>query len=689
MSLLILSQLRCCRSRFTIKNGYGLTSKTQQQQLQQQRFLSDQNAGDETSVIQQHQQRHGLGQTVILVQQGIEVQELPFILRRVGQNEIISLCSNEREVKNLHKDSKESRTSGFQFDTNTVEKRTPNVGINPVIDPENIIKFMEKCETSESLLEIIEEVLTLEFDQETLVFALDKLIRINSLNGLKTLELSNSIYQKLIETFCKRCDTQELLNLLDQLRSRLFMNQTIHKVCDELLLRSSDGCLSIIEICESIERFAECKRFDGAEKFWSGISDQDNSITEQNITFVYQVLERLKVSRRMVLGILDRKIIDVFPLLNSDAVIDILMALTRCPGIHTKCTLKSLSRWLNTNIHAVTETDLETIIHSMTQLQYSDSDIESALERYMKAKATQISAQTLIVDIAKHINKFRLLNVHILNGISEFFIKNSAQINTGYIRDILQPFGVMCYPPLNSIQFWQTLEKYLATNFDRIPKVEIIDIMLVAIHLEIYPVNFIDRVFNRYFMHVLHSRLPLERLAVVRQNLKLLDTAMTLECKEYRGPMLPRDLTDNPLLIDNRIKCVINDNNDLITMIAGGADSFTKLTVPQKLPYNSLYVIDILFHPAGMSRLWNFNSIDDRDVYVAALIHLPEHYDSSQKYLSGSQKMRIRHLRHIGLKVVSLSYERLTRLGIHQKELHEYVVAQMKQALPAIDRNIN
>lgn len=452
-------------------------------------------------------------------------------------------------------------------------------------------------------------------------------------------------------------------------------------------MRNSDGCLNVMEICEAVHRFVECQQFAGAEKFWSGLSDADQNINENNIKFVFEILPKLKVSRRMVVGILDRRIVEVFPLLKPDAVNDIMEALKECGRFgHTNWTLKAITRWLNVNIHAVNETHLEQIIHCLTFVNYSDADLENAMERYMKAKAIKIKSQTLIVEMLKHVNEFRLLNPHILNGCSEFFIKENNNLDSGYIRDIVCPFGKLRFQPMNTSQFWEKIETYLHENFNQIPAAHIIDIMLATIYLQLYPVNFIDRIFNRNFMHVLHSTTPMNELPTTREKLKLLDTALTLECKEYKGPLLPKHAAKTQLLIDNRIKRIINDNMDIITLVAGDKTSFSTLIVPQQLPYCALYAIDILFHPVGLGLL-NYNKMKDRNILVAALIHLPEHYDCSGTHLIGEQQMRIRHLRHIGLKVLSLQYTKLSKLSMHRKELHSYIVEQMKQALPASEPN--
>lgn len=709
MSYFILNQLRCCRSRFNLRNGYGLPASQQQQQPV--RFSSSEDGNGDSK-----NRAHALGQTVVLVQQGIEIQELPIILRRYGQHDVAAFCSNElqfsrssnnsddtdhgkREFR-FHNSDGDNSTKSTQcgendgkaaVDSITSDKpNSTNVVINPITDTDTIIKLLEKCDTGENVLNVIASIPADELEQEAMVFALDKIIRIESTNKLKSFEVSNANYQNLLHVLCKRGDTTALLNVLAQFQSMLFMNQSIDMLCDEILMRNADGCLSVMEICESVQRFIECQRFDGAEKFWAGLSDAeaDKQINEDNIKFVFEILPKLKVSRKMVIGILDKRIVEVFSLLKPTAVSDIMDAIKECPVGHTNRTLKAISRWLNVNIHAVNETHLEKIVHCMTFVNYSDHDIENAIERYMKAKATKIKAQTLIVEILNHVNKFRLLNPHILNGCSEFFMKNSNQIDPGYISSIVCPFGQLHFQPLNTALFWQTIEAYVNEKFNKIPAAHIIDIMMAAIYLELYPVNFIDRVFNRCFMHILHSTVPMSELPALRDHLKLLDTAMTLECNEYNGPLLPRQINSNPLLIDNRIQRIINDNIDIIEMVAGGETSYTTSTVPKPLPYNKLYEIDVLFHPPGLSLLLNYNMLTDRNVYVAALIHLPEHYDSSGKYLTGQQQMRIRHLRRIGLKVVSLQYTTLAKLSMHRKELQDYFVQQMRKALPAIDTNV-
>lgn len=686
MSFFILNQLRCCRSRVNWNKRYRVCG----QQQQVRNFSGDSNdCDDEIITAVRHR---GSGQAAILVQQGTEIQELPVIVRRCSQNDITMFCSNKRSLY----DAKSVEFKNDHFTANKTDPSTAHISTsndptvfitsNPVSDCGIIIKLLERCETGENILKMIASLPETELEQDTLVFALEAILRIEPMEKLKLFEANSDQYQYLLDNFCRTCDTTILLNLLKELQSMLFMNLSIERICDEILLRNSDGCLNIMEICESIHRFVECHQYSGAEKFWSGLSDASNDINENNIKFVFEVLPKLKVSRKMVICILDRRIVEVFPLLKPDAVNDIMEVMKLCNIAGNINIFKSITRWININIHALNEAHLKQFVHCLSTLNYTDSDLENAIERFMKAKATKIKSQTLVVEFLRHLSQFRLLNPHILNGCSEFFVNELNNIDPENLRDFVFPFGQLHFQPSNAIEFWKNFENILDLHFYKLSASHIIDILLSTVYLKLLPVNFIDRVFNRIFMHGMNSTASMSELPILQEKLRILDTAFSIEFNGYYGPLLPRQKDCNKVVIDKRIVNIIDNCSDMITMIAGDKMSYSTSTVPRHLPFCNLYAIDILFHPPGFNRL-NYNKIKDRNVLVAALIHLPEHYDSSGEHLIGEQQMRIRHMQEIGIKVVSLEFTMLSKLSMHRKELYEYFTEQMTKAKPAIKPN--
>lgn len=745
----MLTQLLCCRSRFGLtagaaaQSGGGLVATTavltsknvlrhigaraaarpsSQSPARQSRGLATDSKSNSLS------SGHGHGQATILVQQGCgDIQELPVIIRKLGQaDDITVLCSAAvPAAAAADEEEQRARGGGGGGDADRIIQR-----LNERHDadgPMGVLAFVQELSAAERLPEVLD-------------VALRRILRLLTVQQLDQLEATDdAVYNRLVDDVCTGCDVQALLAAMaavpgamtnsarppastpdadaptSTLPAAAFSNKsttrspplspsspqhrsvaagaataatsaTLRRLIDELLLRSTLGSLSAVEICECIGRFADCSQHASADKFWSALSDLDRTIDEHNIRFVYAALQQLRVSRRMVLGVLERRIRSVFWKMPPAAVCDVMQSLvTVGPAASSSRTLQTLARWLNTNIHAVSEAELGQLIGGFTRLDFSDEQIQRALERYAKAKGVRIVDQRLVQALLRHCAANRLRNAHVLNGMAEYFGQQPAELlQPATLREVVCTFGALDYQPSTGVRFWQAFERALDCHFERLTPGEVVDVMLACVYLGMYPLNFTPRVFTPYFLDRLHTRTPLAQHARLRSDLKLFDTAMSVECAEYAGPMLPRDLTAKSVWQDGRIRRVVQSMSDVWAAVAGGEERFSKHVVHQQLPYNALYVIDVLVHPAGMGQLWKFNAHTDRNVYAAVLVHVPEHYDAEGVHLVGAQAMRVRHLRLLGLRVVQLEYETLARLRVHGNELREYVVAQMRAALPAI-----
>ena len=676
MSLnILLNPLRCCRSRFTVSNYYCVA--TQSRQYARNSNSSSKNESLEKTVI---------GHSTVVVQQGIDIQELPVIIKKIGQEDLANLCSNPIQ-------SEESQAiSSVGFDADSFAQAT---AISEGLSTEAtraICEQIEKCQSTLNVLGIC-DALANDLTGEIAISAFEQIVAIESNLGSKNFEFlrkidqSSDTYDKIIGQMCCRIDTRTLQELM--LRAdRLKLPKTLDRVCNELLVRSSECCLSIVEICESIKACIKCEKRDVAEKFWSGIADQEELINAQNIKFIYHILHKLKVSRRMVIGVLERRITEVFAELSPAAVRELMMGLQFCLTSNAPPrTMKCISRWLNTNTQALDETSLLSILSSFSAMSYTDAEIEKALERYMKARATQTKFPQLMVIIMRHIKQFRVMNPFILNGCSEYIVANVDHIQFDHVQDLIYPFGLFNYDPVNSAAFWPAVEQLLNKHFNKIFPTHFISLLLSFCYLGKLPTQFSARIFDTEFLNTLLSLTPIDELPKVRNDLLLFDSAMTLECDAYNGPRLSTSVDPSPseLQPENRIGRLLSDISNELVDIAGGENCLTKSAMADGLPSHRLYAIDVLFHPPGLTQFWKFNPITDRNVYVAALVHLPEHYDQTGKYLNGEQTMRIRHLRSVGLKVVSINYETTAKLRELPKQLHQYLVAQVKKALPPIE----
>uniref|UniRef100_A0A336MI15 CSON000274 protein n=1 Tax=Culicoides sonorensis TaxID=179676 RepID=A0A336MI15_CULSO len=660
MSIPIINQLRLCGSR---KSNHIFNSIGALNNKFSSTFNSNNNNDNNNSGKNRYRDQ-SLGQTTILVQQGCDIQELPVIVRKLGHDEFVALYCDKIPSLSGQDDDADNFKSNFNGNANGGDDDENNGNRSPksYINVTEVLKNIENCLTTNGIFMIIDCMTDDDLSPEIALQAFNKMMRIETLVTLRNLE-TLKVYQRILNCMVEKGDNDLLLDVLGGMKSYLDLDTTIQRICSEILNRSADNKLSVVETCNAINKFSDVKRHASAEQFWSSLIYQEKQLNQSNIKYVYAVLPHIKMSRRTITSILERKIINVWWQLSTDAVVEILDALEKC-SLAPFRTMKSLSRWTNTNIHAIDETSLVSIIESFTRIGHSDSQIERALERYVKAKGVKIKSQSLVVALLNYCAKFRVRNHHILNGCSEYFISNSDNIEPGYFKEIFSPYGYLDYQPLNAMKFWQTLENYIEKNFIKLNPNDIISIMLTCVYLEKYPLNFVRKIFNPYFLDALHSSNPPERLHKIRSDLKLFDTSLTLECKNYSGPLLPKDTQAKTIWQDGRIKRIINHITDELAEIAGGHECLSKSVVLYQLPVNELYIVDALFHPKGMGNLWNFNLRKERNIHVAVLVHLPEHFDSTGEFLIGPQSMRIRHFRKMGMKVVTLEYEKLTRLKV-------------------------
>ncbi|GAB0090064.1 FAST kinase domain-containing protein 3, mitochondrial [Sergentomyia squamirostris] len=610
----------------------------------------------------------------ILVQQGASIQELPVIVRKAGHREFVAYCSN----KVPQEPNAELITASYEniADDNIVELKDTNQ--RSAID---ILSSIERCLSTNGVLSLVSSLSGDELTAEICAYALEKLFRTETVFTLRNIEQTR-MFERLVSDLLEMGDTTLIISVMSKMTNLLDLTHTIRSFSNELLMRNSDNHLSVDEICDAIEVCVNCGQRESGEKFWTGLAEKSQEITEANLVKVYKVAGMLKVTRRMVISMLDRRICECWTGLQAPAVVSILASLEKCQSPPFR-TMQILSRWLSTNIHCIDESHLEAVVASMIKLQHTDGQLERSLERYVKARGVKIQRQTLIVALLNYCTTFRVRNFHILNGCSEYFIINSQTLEPKHLKSIIAPFGLLNYQPTNGMRFWQTLEASVDRNFGRIAPGDIISIALSCVYLEMFPLNFVKRIFNPYFLDVMHQSSRPEIVGRNRMSLKLFDTAMALECAEYDGPWLPRDHAARAIWHDGRIKRILNQINQNLESVAGGMDCFSTCVCLAQLPMTELHIIDILLHPAGLGGTWKLRPRTERNIHTAVLIHLPEHFNSTGEYLNGAQSMRIRHFRKMGLKVVTLNYETLTKIKIHPKELNEYLVGRMKNALPA------
>lgn len=597
----------------------------------------------------------GFIQSSIITQQGNEIQELPIVLRKLGSN-----LDNDRK----------NEYDGYG--KHLINIRT-----------EDIILLIEDCKTIRTVLFVVNAFKDSQMPVEVAIHAFHKLLEVGGSVDLRNLEDSSDLFNILIvDNIARNGGSCHILEMLSNIKKNsMDLGKTVKVFNNELLLRNTDSTLSIIEVCECIEAMNTTKL---ADRFWMGIADNIDNITADNIVFVFRILPKIKVSRKLISSILDRRIPEIWYNLKPEVVIESMHCLKQC-NLPLHAVLKSYARWVNTNGHLLKENQLCELLKQFRLLEFTNSEIEKSLERLMKAKGANINDQDLIEEILNYSIYFRIRNGHILNGCCEHFISQSQQYHPKVLKTLLESLGQFNFAPVNRVKFWINVEDYIRQNFSKIDPSDVISMFLNCCYLEIYPLNFVSSIFNPHFLDTLYSSVEEQKIPQLRSFLKLLDATLTLEASNYNGPLLPKDHSAKSLWTDGRIRRVLNSLRPYMEKIAGGSDRSTNSVIIGKLPTNNMYIIDILIHPPGLAKFFQYSVLKDKNVNIAILILLPEYFDHKGEHLCGSQVMRIRHFRRLGFKVVTFKYGEVSKRLLLPNQLEEYLSERIKCALPALD----
>lgn len=605
-----------------------------------------------------------LGQCTIILQDGLDIQEVPAVVKKINgfenvSEEVDDACGYfDKEVSDAFNRCSNKKGVFLLFETIPKDEATPFVALQAL---RRLVELEANQLYRNSIL----------YDENIDLFCVEPVcIKIyNTILGTSQADI-------LIDTlrlFCRMALFSDLLPYRDRIR-------------DQILLKTAEGKLSLQQICEAAKVLASFKDLkNDVDKLWPGILGIQNDIAEDNVVNVFRILPFLSQSRNMVLKILEKKLENLWLKLPGSTMAEILSVFLEVK-LQPVNSLNIIARWTNTNIHVVSEDDLLQIVKGFCLTDYTSTLLQNALERYVKAKSLKVRNAALMTTIADYCLKFRLRNVHILQGFAEYFIQYGKQLSPVQVRSLFLPLAFLDYRPTSGWKFWKVLEEVIANNFAQFRPEDIVDVLLSCIYQEKYPVNFVRHIFTPFFLDRLNDTKNINRLLVTKSQLVLFDAAMALECPQYSGPFLPRVSSSMTVWHDSRVKRAINIVYDTLADICGSIECISTSVLLPQMPPCELYVVDLLLHPRGISSsLLRFNMRNNRNVFVALLIHPPEHYCSLEETLIGPQVMRKRQLRKLGLKVASLNLSQLAKLKVHPKNLHEYVEEALRMAEEATE----
>lgn len=460
------------------------------------------------------------------------------------------------------------------------------------------------------------------------------------------------------------------------------------KLYKETIELMTEGVFSLAQLCKVVSilsRFQisedpvgpSSKHHRLADKFWAGIMDKSDELNEDTMAMVFNTLPHLKSSRGIILKLLEERVGDYWQTYKTQDVLEMLRVLTvirmTCGKHDNQTIMPVISQWLSKNIHSLTENQLLAVVYCYSKIEFVDDTFVSTLERYIKARGCQIIEKDLVAAICDYSLEFRIRSKTILEGVCEYFIEHGQTLSTPQLHSITRTFGELDFHPPNGFKYWDLLEHVLEHKFVEFPPKDVINLLLSFIYIERYPLNFVRKLFNPYFMDRLHNQQEND-IFTSRAKLKLFDVAMKQESIHYNGPFLPRDTNYKFMPMDLRINRLANQLLDPMADVVGDIKRIGKSVVLASLPLNPIYVVELMVYPSVAASLLRFGfRSNNNKAITTVVIHIPEHYDRKGSHLIGQQAMRIRHLKKMGFRVMELNYDEVYKLRKDPKMLREHL----------------
>ncbi|XP_076639416.1 uncharacterized protein LOC143351604 isoform X1 [Colletes latitarsis] len=668
-----------------------------------------------------------LTQTSILVQEGPEIQEVPLIVRKMNDLEAICNSKNDRNVPSANSDDKFPDTkknsqpvlhnkSVSNFQTNAVIKNRPpnrridietNEGTAVLFcsdfeclkdsDIEEVLQELQSFNTVDGVYSLLENKIAHEINCRVALEGLKKVIELeNNWSKQKSNKAQRNrqfevdtitrdiVMKQLIKLIINSQDSEIILQGLIALKKdKVSPLRNVYRdwMCDETLSRVTDGKFTpaqLINVIKILSAYKDFKYRKAIDTLWVGVLLKEQEINSHTLVALFKSLKYFNRSKNMVKIILERKLSDLWLKLSGTQIAEILDCFHDDVSA-TKC-LISASKWASISLSTSNEKDLINFVRSLNAKDYIDIRIESTLQEYLKSKAPQIEDSNLIATIMNYCKNLQVKNEEILLECGEYFIKHSMNIPIHLLPSILTPFGVLYVQPPNAVKFWETFDEILLVKFHDLKLDDALDILLSCTYLEKYPVKFLDKIFISQLIHKLHLRNHSVFFNRIKNKLKLLDAAMSLECKDYQDLLIKTTYSnriEKPLFLDARIRRTVNMIYQPLASLVGGEHKLSKNVILNRLPVISFYILDILIHPFMVSTpMFDLNGLK-KDINTVVLIYLPEYYCRNTRHLIGPQVMRKRHFRKLGFRVMTLDYLVLQDLWNQSDKLSSYLLKSL------------
>nr|XP_046212094.1 FAST kinase domain-containing protein 3, mitochondrial isoform X2 [Oncorhynchus gorbuscha] len=315
--------------------------------------------------------------------------------------------------------------------------------------------------------------------------------------------------------------------------------------------------------------------------------------------------------------------------------------------------------------------ELGLVLGALMHFGHSDHFLVEAMERHVP-KMTFTSHPETVTKVMQYFGRRNILSLPVFDAVAESFVYRADEYSTSQVARQIMPFGKLGYLPPNAGEVFRKVEAILHARFSHFQPRTLLNLLHSCILVERFPVNFVSKVFNRYFLQQLQEQgSGVDRIVLAQ--LTQLYMTVKLECPFYEGPRL---------LPKYRVKSFLTPGRSLETPVDGHLYNYVKTGLVDLLgartyfasrvltPY--CYTLDVEIKLDEEGYVLPASQIDDIYKRIAVCVDGHKRFTVNTRQLLGKEAIKQRHLRLLGYEVVQIPYYEFENLW-NKTEVVEYL----------------
>ena len=432
--------------------------------------------------------RQVLGHSSLLLQDGLDVYDIPLVIRRLTSSE---------------------------FPFSKLSCRTEDI-VKASEGDELFRKRLATCDNISNVFKLLE----VPDEQVTAYSAAYALQRLCQLKVGTDSDLESFIQRAVLNELCdtiindiNKLENVTLANLIKCFLKSLNFDQTfINTVYEEVERRIVDSVFTIEELCELIELIASSAQgsISLTRNVFIHLGSRYEQLNASNIKTAFLALKYKGPDFSYLLPLWMKALRKCWWFLKNDDI-SAIMEVLAIENFHHLPTLSCLSKWMFTNVHTVNANQMKNILGSFNHFTYSDSHLKNALYRYLKVNILFIDG-ILIGMIMDHCLKQRKISKEIFNTVAVHVARGLDNFCALDIFYILRPFGQLGYVPSNAFEMFQAVEDCLIRRFSEFEPHMLIELLASFAFIDRLPLNFVSRIYAPNFFLNIRCKLECRKL---------------------------------------------------------------------------------------------------------------------------------------------------------------------------------